>query len=314
MTHYTDLTDASIHEILSVYGVSNFDSYKLLSGGSENSNYIVKSKDIAYVVTVCEQKSLQKTRELGALLEYLADNDFSSSKIIKTIDGQLAYLWNNKPVMLKLFIKGKILKQLSPTLLTYLGRELATLHCIPAPDYLPQHLSYGKECFDDVKKYAAESEFYTWLKKTQCYIEQFANTELPKALIHSDIFYNNIIVSPDNKQATIMDFEEASYYYRVFDIGMMITGTCCDDEKLSLDKAKHLLKGYQQKQLLLDTEVNALQAFTVYAATATAFWRHQNFNYVNVTPKMKEHYMAMKNLADNIMSISAEKFKQLILN
>ena len=75
--------------------------------------------------------------------------------------------------------------------------------------------------------YAPESTFYKWLKEIQKYIESYISTDLPKALIHSDIFYNNIIVNKDSEKATIMDFEEACYYYRVFDIGMMIVGTCC---------------------------------------------------------------------------------------
>jgi len=103
-----------------------------------------------------------------------------------------------------------------------------------------------------------------------------------------------------------MDFEEACYYYRVFDIGMMIVGTCCDDKTINLNKVNSLLEGYQENNILLDIEKKALKAFTVYAATATAFWRHQNFNYVNVSPEMKNHYMEMKLLADGVKNASED--------
>ena len=39
----------------------------------------------------------------------------------------------------------------------------------------------------------------------------------------------------DARRATIMDFEEASYYYRVFDIGMMFIGICCKEKNLADD-------------------------------------------------------------------------------
>jgi len=120
------------------------------------------------------------------------------------------------------------------------------------------------------------------------------------SVIHSDIFYNNVIVSNNGKRATIMDFEEACYYYRVFDIGMVIIGTCCMETSVNREKVQQLLQGYEAENKLLTAEKNALKAFTVYAAAATAFWRHQNFNYVHVVPHMKDHYLAMRNLADAI--------------
>ncbi len=100
-----------------------------------------------------------------------------------------------------------------------------------------------------------------------------------------------------------MDFEEACYYYRVFDIGMMIVGTCSEGEIINKKKIKSLLEGYQQENKLLDIEIKSLKAFTVYAATTTAFWRHQNFNYINVDATLKNHYLEMKNLADTIKNL-----------
>jgi len=250
------------------------------------------------------------SKELAAFLDYLDANNFASSKIVITKDGQAITSWNNKPVMIKEFLHGAISDDLSADLLTDLGAELAKLHTLPAPGYLPQTVSYGIERFDEVKVYAAESCFYVWLKETEVYIGKFMSSNLPKSLIHSDIFCDNIIVSKDGKTATIMDFEEVSYYYRIFDIGMMIIGTCRSDGALSLEKAKYLLKGYQQNIKLQNNEVNALQAFTAYGAAAIAFWRHQNFNYVNVDTTMKDHYLTMKNLADDVMRIPHAQFQQ----
>ncbi|WP_396638540.1 hypothetical protein [Maribacter sp. R77961] len=48
-----------------------------------------------------------------------------------------------------------------------------------------------------------------------------------------------------------------------------------------------------KEMTLLDIEKKVLKAFTVYAAAATAFWRRQNFNYGNVNPAMKNHYVEM---------------------
>jgi len=264
------------------------------------------------VLTISEQKSSAKAAELADFLEYLNLNHFTTSKIVKTINGALTTQWNDKPVLLKEYIEGDIIEDLSGNLLIYLGRQMAQLHQVNVPDYLPKKLSYGMDNFNEVHAYAPNSSFYTWLKTTQKHIESHINSDLPKALIHSDIFYNNIVVNKDGKQAIIMDFEEACYHYRVFDIGMMIIGTCSEGEGVNFDKVACLLVGYQQEIKLLPLEINALQAFTIYAATATAFWRHQNFNYINVTSEKKDHYLEMKRLADFVMSISTNDFKKLL--
>lgn len=308
MAQYTVLNDLEIQTILAHYGTEKATSYKVLSGGSENTNYLVNTKNGSFVLTICEQKSIREATELASLLEHLKLHKFSTSILVKTITGTLTTLWDNKPVMLKEFIEGDIVPGLSENLLIFLGRELAQLHQIKAPDYLPNTVAYGLERFDEVQVYAPDSSFYKWLKSTQNYIENHMDIELPKALIHSDIFYNNIIIDRDGKQATIMDFEEACYYYRVFDIGMMIIGTCRDENTIKSNKVACLLEGYQQEIKLLEIEKKALKTFTLYAATATAYWRHQNFNYVNIIPEKKDHYLEMKLLADTIMNLSDNYF------
>ncbi len=308
MAPYTLLNEASLLTILAHYDIKKVTSYAILSGGSENTNYLVRTEHKAFVLTICEQKSMQETKQLASLLAHLKQNNFTTSIPIKTIRGTFTTVWNGKPTMLKAFIEGDIIKDLSNDILKYLGRELAKLHKIKAPNYLRKKLAYGIERFDDVQVYAADSLFYKWLKHTQNFIENYIHKDLPKALIHSDIFYNNIIIAKDAKRATIMDFEEACYYYRVFDIGMMITGTCSANETVDLGKIRYLLQGYQEENKLSAREKEALQAFTVYGAAATAFWRHQNFNYTNIDETRADRYLEMKILADNIRNIPAKEF------
>ncbi len=313
MTQYTILNKKDLQDILIDYGIKTIESYKVLGGGSENTNYYINTETNKFVLTICEQKSFKETTLLAALLDYLNQNNFSTSKLIKTLNHKPVFEWNNKPIILKEFIEGSIIQNLPNELLTYLGGELAKLHKIKAPSHLSQNVSYGIQRFRDVENYDPDSDFCLWLIKKQAYIQTtIENSNLPKALIHSDIFYNNIIVHKNRKQATIMDFEEACYYYRIFDIGMMIIGTCCQDETIHLEKVTYLLKGYHQEIVLGVDEINAIQVFTVYAATATAFWRHQNFNYINRKENMLDHYKKMTILADKVMNISAETFKNCI--
>lgn len=311
MIEYSRLTLDEIRVIGSQYDIEEIRSCEILSGGSENTNYLVNTNNDAYVLTISEQKSMKKTKDLADLLEYLVDNDFSTSKIIRNKNSQSLGVWNGKPVMLKEYLRGKVMEDLPHHLVEYLGQQLGKLHNIKAPAYLPTQLSYGIECFDDLKIYAESSEFYLWLKEIEDLVQRSLSPRLPKAMIHSDVFFNNVIVSKDENRATIMDFEEASFYYRVFDLGMIIVGVCSIGEAVDLDKVGVLLRGYQRENKLLELELDSLNTFTVYAAACTAFWRHKHFNYVEPVQKMADHYLAMKHLADHVRALPNDSFRAL---
>jgi len=315
MSALSKLSHDDIRTVLAPFGIDTIESFSLLNGGSENTNYKIVCPNHRYVLTICEQKSQQKGVELVQLLDFLKANNFTSSQAIRTLSGQETSVWQEKAVIVKTFIDGEILADLSDDLLNNLGAQLAGLHLLKAPSYLPDTLSYGLEKFDEIAVYAADSEFHRWLLAIRRHTEKYIDTDLPKALIHSDVFYNNIIVDAAKNQATIMDFEEASYYYRIFDIGMIIIGTCCLNNQLDMHKARSLIAGYQQNSTLSHGEIKALQVFTTYAAAATAFWRHQNYNYTNFDPTMTDHYLAMQLLGQQVMAIpSADFINQLALS
>ncbi|MDY8135898.1 phosphotransferase [Aquimarina sp. 2201CG5-10] len=312
MAQYTVLNIEEIKEIIANYSVGNVDSFKILSGGSENTNYLVVCGQNKYVLTICEQKTLQKTVELAKLLEHLSKHNFPTSQIIQSRKNEAAILWNQKPILLKKYLPGTICKNLSPRLLQSIGRSLGKLHQIEAPEYLPNVVSYGKDFFEEIHTYNQDSSFYPWLMQIKEQVQNHISTNLLKTLIHSDLFYNNIIVNDNNNRATIMDFEEASYYYRVFDLGMTFVGLCSDNEIIDLQNVGYILNGYLKEIQLTIEEINAIKVFTIYAAAGTAFWRYKHFNYIQPDPKMFKHYIAMKNLADHIKSLPDDCFAGLI--
>lgn len=312
MAQYTNLTMHEVEALLANFSINNISSFKVLSGGSENTNYLINAENDKYVLTICEQKSLKTARELAHLLEHLEKHHFETSKIIRNTTNEAVSLWKGKPIMIKKFIDGKILKDLPHHLIELIGRDLGKLHKIEIPEYLPKQISIGKEQFVKVEKYAANSLFDIWLKAKLEYISPYFSSNLPKAFIHGDVFWDNVIISEDESTVTIMDFEESANYYRVYDLGMMIIGICGEGNTVNLEKARCILKGYHQEIQLLDIEINALQAFTVYAGAAMTFWRHLNFNYTKPDSKLSNHYLGLQVLTDYVEKQDADCFLKLI--
>ena len=314
MEQSTSLNEIEIRGILAKFDIHNISSFELLSGGSENTNYLVKSENRKYVLCIFEQKTEKNAKDLAHLLKHLEINNFNTSKLIYNSDSESVIIWKDKPIIIKTFIKGEIRKDLPPYLLKLIGKELAKLHQINTPEYLPNQLNYGKEQFANVKKYSANSEFDIWLKNILEYILPYLKLNLPKSIIHSDVFWDNVIIGEDDNTATIIDFEEAVNYYRLFDIGMTIIGTCGEEKIINMEKIKHLLDGYQSEIQLLDDEINSLKAFTIYAGASMTFWRHQNFNYVKPNTEMSNHYIKLKVLVDDIVKQPDDCFVRLIKN
>lgn len=307
-SHYSRLSLDQITSICQDFGIDHIQANKILSGGSENTNYLITADCGKYVLTICEQKTEQQAKELTALLEHLETHNFKTSKIVKNKNGEAIQMWQGKPIMVKEFIDGKVVDDLTPTLLHLIGKEMAQLHKTPAPSYLPDKIDYGKERFHEVKKYAEGSAFEKWLLDKLDDVLPYFKLDLPKALIHSDIFDNNVIINDDESSVTIMDFEEACHYYRVFDIGMAIIGSCREGKTVNFEKARALLTGYLSELTLTHDELQSLQAFTVYAGAAMTFWRHINFNYTKPDPKMFNHYLGLKVLTDDVQKWGSDCF------
>ena len=213
--------------------------------------------------------------------------------------------------MIKKYIKGKIEKNFSDNILKLIGEQIAKLHMIPPPSYLPSQVNYGKERFDDLNKFSDNSNFQLWLNQKIEYLKPFFKIDLTKSFIHSDIFYDNIIVSNDELSVTIMDFEESAFYYRIYDIGMAIIGVCRDDQLINLDKVKNLMIGYKNVINLSENELKSLKAFTIYAGVSMAFWRYLNFNYIKPNSLLSNHYLELKNLTDFIEKLPDNAFDNL---
>lgn len=312
MANYTFLSQSDIRSISSKFNLNKIDSFSSLEGGLENTNYKIKSNGVSYVLSICEQKSFEKARELALLLEYLNQNNFYTSKIINTKKGNPILLWNKKPIMIKKYIEGKIEKNFSENVLKLIGEQIAKLHIILPPSYLPNQVNYGKEKFENLKKYSNNLEFQIWLNNKLEYLKPFFKINLTKSFIHSDVFYDNIIVSNDNLSVTIMDFEESAFYYRIYDVGMAIIGVCRDNKlnNIDLDKVKNLLNGYKNIINLSENELKSLKAFTIYAGASMTFWRYLNFNFTKPNSLLSNHYLELKNLTDFVEMLPEDAFNK----
>jgi len=132
---YTELNDQTICQILSKFDIGQIQNWQLLFGGAENTNHYVKTEKGQYVLTICEQKSVEETTILANLLNYLDRQKFETTKVIPNQEGKIISAYKGKCTLLKSYIEGSIELTIDKNILLKIGRSLAQLHLIPAPSY-----------------------------------------------------------------------------------------------------------------------------------------------------------------------------------
>ena len=130
-------------------------------------------------------------------------------------------------------------------------------------------------------------------------------------MIHSDLFYDNVLFV-DKRLKAIIDFEDALYYYKGFDLGMGVVGLCSRESVVALDKVRALVAGYQRIRQLEEKEKETLQLFSEYAATIVACWRYWKYNIDTPIAKKARTYLPMLRLAERIRDIPPARFLDAI--
>jgi len=310
MALYARLDRAAVESLARRFGIDDITVFSVMDGGSENTNYCIETNSGKYVLSLYDQKSLKHVTNLASLLVHLTDHGIRTSRVVMPLEEPIVILHDQKPVMLKRHVDGDITANLTGNLLVQLGEEMARLHEISAPSYLPKSFPYGRSYFPEVIDSNLDHTYINWLSEKNSYLQKRIPRNLPMTLIHGDVFCDNLIVQGDQFMA-IIDFEEACHYYRSFDLGMVIVGTCRDHQGICFEKARRFIRSYQNNVTLQFLERECLQAFAVYAAVATSFWRFRQYHMRRPEPHLYDQHIEMQTLADTIAGYPESSFTEL---
>ena len=310
MVLYAQLDRSAVEGLTRRFGISDITAFSLMDGGRENTSYCVETSSGRYVLTHFDQKSLKHATDLANLLVYLTGQGIRTSRVVVPPKEPIVVLHDEKPVMMKRYVDGDVTANLSGNLLVELGEEMARLHEISAPSYLPKSFPYGRRYFSEVINSNLGHAYIDWLSEKNSYLKRRIPQHLPRSLIHGDVFFDNMIVQGDQLTA-IIDFEEACHYYRSFDLGMVIVGACRDRQGISFEKAGRFIRGYQKETTLQSIERESLKTFAVYAAVATSFWRFRQYHLLRPEPQLYDKHVEMQTLADTISDYPDSRFTEL---
>lgn len=303
MTARLQLLD--IKKIARQYGLT-VNAFELFSGGASNFSYFLQTNKGCYVLKVFTDESLPYVIKLAQLLRLLGEHNFPSTPLVLLLTGEVASSYRAKPVILKRYISGQVCSALDNAMLHQVGRAMARLHQIPPPDFLPDEHLYGIQLFSSVVGRDIDTEYESWLAGQLRYFKQHIPPNLPRGLIHGDLFYDNVLFEGGLK--AIIDFETACCYYKAFDLGMAIVGLCTEATKFARPAARALVMGYQQVRVLEEAEKESLQLFIEYAATATSYWRFWKYHIDEPQAEKADLHWQMVSLAEEVRDLPKARF------
>jgi len=312
MAKYMQLHESDVQEIAEHYDLTIID-FAPIEGGASGSHYLLHTRQGRYVLTVSGNKTPDSVTRLGQLLLLLVKYQFPTSHLLPSVQGETATVYREKPVMIKVYIVGQVYRELDQTMLRQVGVAMARLHQLSVPDYLLDKQLYGMPHYSSIIGHNLDPEYETRIVQRLAYLEERVPQELPRSLIHSDLFYDNVLFV-DKKLKAIIDFEDAIYYYKGFDLGMGIVGLCIRESVVALDKVRALVAGYQRIRQLEEKEKETLQLFSEYAAAIVSCWRYWKYNIDTPIAKKARKHWPMVRIAEKISDIPPARFLEAVFN
>ncbi len=277
----------SFAEICARRGLPQPVEIRRLSGGSANLNVVARFGDATppVKITVCLYKDLAGARRVAQLLDALADApvgrlvgrpDDVRLEAVRLDDLPFAgvRLDGPRPVLVTRFTEGTPLATVDPPTAAEIGRLLARLHrpppaVAPAHDMGPARLAALAGGHDIDGAPIGDAAFVAFV--ADALSAAAGDDGLPLALIHGDLFPDNLIRRPDGRLVAI-DFEEACRAPRAFDLAMCAVGFAGADGPAP-EAVAALVRAYAAEAGLLPVERAALPGLFVRAAVAVAAWR-----------------------------------------
>jgi homoserine kinase type II len=277
---YTEVSLDDASAVIEATGLSELLSIEKLAGGWANSNYILTLKDdTKLVLKIWNEQSLEEVEYLLSMTSYLVDNGIPTAKPIYFNNGKLMMVKDGLAWTLLPFVEGQWLESNHSSLYS-LGTIQANLHLLKPPKGLKSNFSMGNTLFEKLFSIADEthgwSDFLKMLKTESVLLSQGIGQDLPRGIIHGDLFPDNVI-GTKREVKSLLDFEEICHDVLAFDLVMTFVGFGWENGQPVVERWNSLLAGYQSIRKLNDAEIDALPDLHRLAILSIAAWRYWQF-------------------------------------
>ena len=291
MAVYTKINKGDISFINKQFSIEEIISFQGIKKGIENTNYLLKSKNKKFILTIFEKRvSNKEIPFFMKLMDKLNNSKINCPKPLKNNNGKYLIKLKNKTACIVSFLKGKDKNKLDLRNCFEVGRIIAQMHLVTKNINLSRKNSMGIKNLDPLlKSIKFRSNKFSNLEKFLANnlneIKKNWPKKLPKGIIHGDLFIDNIFFNK-NKLSGIIDFYFAANDYFMYEIAICINALCFDNKKskfeINKQKIKSLIQGYESIKKISLKEKKSLNILC--RGAAMRYFLTRLYDYSN-TPK-----------------------------
>ena len=292
MAIYTKISSKDILSIEKNYNLGKIVSFKGIKKGIENTNYLLKTKDKKFILTLFERRVHKKDLPFFMnLMDKLSKYKINCPKPQKNKRGSFLIKIKNKTASIVSFVEGKDKLKLSPKNCYEIGKNIAKFHRASKKIKLYRKNSLSLKDWPKLlnkignKSKIISPNLNSLMKNSFLQIKNKWPKNLPFGIIHADLFIDNIFFKK-NKFHGYIDFYFACNDFLMYEIAICINALCFDKRNnkfiFNKKKSKNLIKGYSKIRKFSDIEKKSLNVLCRGAALRYLLTR--TYDYLN-TPK-----------------------------
>ncbi len=292
MAVYTKITLRDINLIEKYFNIGKINSFIGIKKGIENTNYLIKTKHKKYILTIFEKRVHSKDLPFFMkLMSGLAKNKIKCPKPIKNKKGNHLFKIKNKNACIVTFLKGKDKVNVSSKECFIIGKNIAKLHNASKKlkIYRKNSLSVNSwsPLLNKINKRINKlsKNLVQDIKIDLVKIKKIWPKNLPKGIIHGDLFIDNIFFFKKRFHGFI-DFYFSSNDYYAYELAICINALCFNKKNkkftLNQNKSSNLLRGYQSIRKLTNKEKKNFNILCI--GSALRYLLTRAYDYLN-TPK-----------------------------
>jgi len=291
MAVYTKINKKDISLINKKFDFQNFKSFKGIKQGIENTNYLLRSKNKKFILTIFEKRVERKEIPFFMkLMDQLNNLNITCPKPLRNRQGDFIIRLKGKSACIVTFLNGKDKKKLNNKNCFDIGKMVAQMHLSTKKIKLYRKNSMGIKNLNPLlnsvkfksKKFTNIEKF---LKVNLKDIKKKWPKKLPNGIIHGDLFIDNIFFK-NNKLTGVIDFYFAANDYFMYEIAICVNALCFDKNKtkftINKKKVKNLIKGYESIKKISLREKKSLNILC--RGAAMRYFLTRLYDYTN-TPK-----------------------------
>ena len=252
MAVFTKLEKNEIEDFLKDYSIGNLISFEGIVKGTENTNYKIITSKNKYILTILEKRVQPEDLPFFMDLQNeLAAHGFDCPLPVKNNKKSIINKLKDKNAVIITFLQGENLTNVMPEHCHELGLKIAQFTNITKNLNLSRPNSVGYKTwvsiYENFKNINNESyqEYFQILSKELIFLKNNWPTNLPTAIIHADLFIDNILFIK-NKISGIIDFYFSCNDFIAYELALTINAWCFNkDVTFNYKNYNSLMMGFE---------------------------------------------------------------------